>query len=74
MKRLIISLGIPWFSIWPLVAQAQDPYRYLHVTLDTVWMIFLFLLPAVLFPMVLAVWLYWRYSRQTHDAGQDDNE
>jgi hypothetical protein len=45
-------------------AWAVDSYRYLHVTLDTIWYIFLFLLPGVLLPLALAVWLYWRYAKR----------
>jgi len=57
-------------------AEAVDSYRYLHVTLDTVWYIFLFLLPGVLLPLAVAAWLYWRYARRGKAPGQGakDNE
>lgn len=42
--------------------EAFDSYRYLHVTIDTPWLIFLFLLPAVLAPLILMVVLYWRFA------------
>lgn len=53
---------------------AIDSYRYLHVTIDTPWWIFLFLLPAVLSPFILMAILYWRFAgkkRKTerHDEG-----
>lgn len=51
-------------------AQAVDSYRYLHVTLDTVWYIFLFLLPGVLAPLAVAAWLYWRYAKRGKGPGQ----
>jgi len=41
---------------------AIDSYRYLHVTIDTPWWIFLFLLPAVLSPFILMAFLYWRFA------------
>jgi len=41
---------------------ATDSYRWLHVTIDTPWAIFLFLLPMVLFPAILMAILYWRFS------------
>ncbi|MDH3325223.1 MAG: hypothetical protein OEM38_00735 [Gammaproteobacteria bacterium] len=41
---------------------ATDSYRWLHVTIDTPWAIFIFLLPMVLFPVVLMAILYWRFS------------
>ncbi len=39
---------------------AIDSYRYLHVSIETPWMIFLFLLAAVFVPFVLMVVLMWR--------------
>lgn len=57
--------------------QAFDSYRYLHVTIDTPWLIFMFLLPIVLSPFILMAWLYWRYAgrragdeRSDHDQSQ----
>lgn len=45
----------------PAVA-AIDSYRYLHVTIDTPWAIFIFLLPIVLSPFILMAFLYWRFA------------
>ena len=56
LALLLLSLG---FSSH---AWAIDSYRYLHVTIDTPWLIFLFLLPAVLAPLILMVVLYWRFA------------
>jgi hypothetical protein len=42
---------------------AIDSYRYLHVSIETPWMIFLFLLVAVFVPFVLMVVLMWRVRR-----------
>lgn len=53
---------------------AVDSYRYLHVTIDTPWAIFLFLLPIVLSPFILMAILYWRFAgRKTNDTSGDDN-
>ncbi len=41
---------------------AADSYRWLHVTIETPWAIFLFLLPMVLVPVVLMAILYWRFA------------
>jgi len=41
---------------------ATDSYRWLHVTIDTPWAIFIFLLPMVLAPVVLMAILYWRFA------------
>ena len=60
MKQIILSalLAIfPFSSVW-----AVDSYRYLHVTIDTPWSIFIFLLPFILAPFLLMIVLYWRYA------------
>lgn len=41
---------------------ATDSYRWLHVTIETPWAIFIFLLPMVLLPAILMAILYWRFS------------
>ena len=41
---------------------ALDSYRYLHVSINTPWAIFLFLLPIVLSPFILMAILYWRFA------------
>lgn len=48
-------------------AQAVDSYRYLHVTIDTPWAIFLFLLPIVLSPFILMAIMYWRFAGRNKD-------
>ncbi len=50
---------------------AIDSYRYLHVTIDTPWLIFLFLLPAVLAPLILMAVLYWRFAIRRSKAETD---
>ena len=56
-------------------AQAVDSYRYLHVTIDTPWAIFLFLLPIVLSPFILMAILYWRFAgRKNSQQSGGDNE
>lgn len=46
-----------------------DSYRYLHVTIETPWMIFLVLLPAVLMPFILMAFLYWRHAMRRDKEG-----
>lgn len=41
---------------------AVDSYRFMHVTIQTPWMIFLFLLVIVLFPFILSAILHWHYA------------
>lgn len=61
------------FSMFlPASAWAVDSYRYLHVTIDTPWAIFVFLFFLVFAPMLLAVVLYWR-SVLKKDEQDDDH-
>jgi hypothetical protein len=43
---------------------AFDSYRYLHVTIDTIWYIFVFLLLILMVPFILMAVLYWWTLRQ----------
>ena len=47
---------------------ALDSYRYLHVTIETPWAIFLFLLLCVFAPFILMAVLVWRYSERQPTA------
>ncbi len=47
-----------------------DSYRYMHVTIDTPWLIFLFLLVAVLLPFILMAILYWHNAMRRN--AEDD--
>lgn len=60
MFKIIILFILSFFSTQ--VFAATDSYRWLHVTIDTPWAIFIFLLPMVLLPAVLMAILYWRYA------------
>ncbi len=55
--------------LWANTSYASvDSYRYLHVTIETPWMIFLVLLPMVLTPLVLMAVLAWRYAERKKEA------
>ena len=73
MHSVLLSLTAA-MSVFSTDCFAIDSYRYLHVTIDTPWWIFLFLLPAVLSPFILMAVLYWRFAgrkrrTQDHDEG-----
>ena len=56
-------------------ALALDSYRYLHVTIDTPWFIFLFLVPLVLSPLIIMAILYWYFTIQkSKKKGKDELE
>lgn len=54
-------------ALLPTPALAFDSYRYLHVTIDTIWYIFIFLLLILLVPFVLMAVLYWWTLRHPKD-------
>lgn len=41
---------------------AVDSYRFLHVHIDTLWFIFLFLLCIIFVPFILMAVLSWHYA------------
>jgi len=53
---------------------AVDSYRYAHVTIDTPWAIFIFLLLIILFPFVLMATLYWYFAVKKPDAKDTEHE
>ena len=72
MKARVVWYLIPAPQLFAAPVHALDSYRYLHVTIDTPWGIFLFLLPIVLSPFILMAFLYWRFAgrrrgQQTQD-------
>ncbi len=67
MKRLITAAAPALMLPYPGTAFAIDSYRYLHVSIETPWMIFLFLLVAVFVPFILMVALMWRRPKHKPD-------
>lgn len=63
MKKACTTLGFFALLILSTPALALDSYRYFKVTIDGPWMIFLFLLPIVLSPLILMAILYWHFAR-----------
>ncbi len=66
-------LGVLSLSL-STTAFAVDSYRYAHVTIETPWMIFLFLLVIILLPFIVMAILYWRYAFQKEKPGSRDAE
>lgn len=68
MNAMIRGLCIVIAWLAAPVAQA-DSYRYMHVSIETPWTIFLFLLVMVLSPFILMAILYWRNAvRRNREA------
>ena len=51
-----------------------DSYRYMHVTIDTPWLIFIFLLVAILMPFILMAILYWRNAMRRNAEEDAESE
>ena len=66
MSKILTSSGLALTLLFSLVnpCNALDSYRFLHVTIETPWVIFIFLLFAVLAPFALMGLLVWRFSEK----------
>jgi len=53
---------------------AVDSYRYAHVTIETPWLIFLFLLVIILLPFILSAILYWHFATRKPEANRSDQD
>lgn len=62
MKHLSLITLTATLSVFSSSSVAADSYRWLHVTIDTPWAIFIFLLPMVLIPAILMAILYWKFA------------
>ena len=60
LTRLGMVAGLCWIDS----SYAMDSYRFLHVTIDTPWFIFIFLMGAIFVPFVLMATLVWRYAER----------
>jgi hypothetical protein len=59
MRRVFTLPALALMLLHANTGFAIDSYRYLHVSIETPWMIFLFLLVAVFVPFILMVVLMW---------------
>ncbi len=64
-KIIYLFIGLVFL---PFEAFAADSYRWLRVSPETPWAIFVFLLPMVLIPIVLMAILHWRYAGKSKQA------
>ena len=75
MSRYTVSLaGIIGMLTMPQQVLAADSYRWLTVTIDTPWAIFIFLLPMVLTPIILMAILYWRFAMRPVDKSKTEKK
>ncbi len=70
--RRISWLWLAWvLGGFPTATWALDSYRYLRVTIDTPWMIFLGLAVVVLLPFFILMVLYWYYAVKKPSPSDD---
>ena len=60
MRSVPAAIALAFLLVHADSSYAIDSYRYLHVSIETPWMIFIFLLVAVFVPFVLMLILMWR--------------
>ena len=66
--RLGAIFGLSLF--WVDSSYALDSYRFLHVTIETPWAIFIFLLFTIFAPFILMAILAWRYAERKAEPEQ----
>lgn len=70
IKRIFASWLLVVASLQTQLALAVDSYRYTHVTIETPWLIFIFLLVIVLLPFILSAILYWYFATRKQDDAE----
>jgi hypothetical protein len=69
--RTCVAAGAVLAALPAAPAQAAvNSYRFMHVTIDTPWHIFLFLLIGIFAPFILMVVLMWRNSLRKRDQAR----
>lgn len=72
MHRILTQLGMIFglSFLWVDSSYALDSYRFLHVTIETPWTIFIFLLLTIFAPFILMAVLVWRFAERKVDPEQ----
>ena len=70
MGRYAVRFGMGLVLMFVNIQQsyALDSYRFLHVTIETPWLIFIFLLGTIFVPFILMALLVWRYAEKNPEA------
>jgi hypothetical protein len=72
-----LFVRVPLFMVLLMMmssAWAMDSYRYAHVTIETPWAIFIFLLCIILFPFILMAILYWYFATKKPASENAEHE
>ncbi len=70
MLKIFVRTGfaLSLFLVSIQASYAVDSYRFLHVHIDTLWFIFLFLLCIIFVPFILIAVLTWHYAEKKSDS------
>lgn len=75
MSKLFVRIPLSMVLLMMMSsAYAMDSYRYAHVTIETPWAIFMFLLCIILFPFILMAILYWYFATKKPDSENAEHE
>ena len=74
MRSKFIQLILMMVLLQSRVSFALDSYRYMHVSLNTIWYIFIGLMIVILFPFVLMAYLAWYYSSRKASEKTEDGK
>jgi len=69
LTQLMAALLVASSNAW-----AVDSYRFLHVTIDTPWFIFIFLFFLVFSPMILSAIIHWRSALKRDDEDEEKSD
>ncbi len=74
-KLLRYGLFLLLLMLQSQAVYAVDSYRWVTVSINTPWMIFVFLVPLVMVPLILMAIMHWRFAKpeEGDDASDNDN-
>ena len=73
MRSIFVRIGLLLLLVQANSAFALDSYRYMHVSFNTLWYIFIGLMVVILFPFLLMAYLAWHYSKKKKAAQEKTN-
>lgn len=73
MRSNLLKLAVFLVLLQSRTSFALDSYRYLHVSLNTLWYIFIGLMMVILFPFILMAYLAWYYSNKKAKKTEEGN-
>ena len=72
MRSILTKIGMILLLFQAQSAFALDSYRYMHISFNTLWYIFIGLMVVILFPFMLMAYLAWYYSNKKAKSRQEE--